>query len=71
MRTKIVLDTMSDIQKFVAVTTAIPYNIVVKDNNNHCVNAKSLLGMIYAMEFDEIWCECDVDIFHQIREFVR
>ena len=33
------------------------------------VNAKSMLGMLYAMTFSEMWCECDQDIYMFIRDF--
>ena len=33
------------------------------------VNAKSMLGMLYAMTFSEMWCECDHDIYLLIRDY--
>lgn len=70
MKNKIRLDTMSDINEFVAITTKCNGRIVVKDNEGHCVNAKSLLGMVYAMEFKELYIESEENIYREISKFI-
>ena len=70
MRNKIRLDTLSDIHEFVRIVNNANVAVKVKDNAGHCVNAKSILGMMYSMEWDEIWCECDTDIYDSIKKFV-
>lgn len=70
MRVKIRLDTMSDIQSFVATTTAIPEKVSLEDNNGNRVCAKSLLGAIYTMEWDEIYCYCDRDISGHLAKWI-
>ena len=68
---KIVLDTVSDVNKFVAITNKIHnVNITVTDNNGLRVNARSLMGMLYSLEFEELWCESDIDIYKDIQDFV-
>ena len=67
---KIEIDTMSDANEFVAITSKLPGKIVVVDNNGLAVNAKSILGMLYAMEFEELWCESENDIYYNIEKFV-
>ena len=62
MRQKIRLDTITDIHKFVNKVTTINDRVVLKDDVGHCVDAKSLLGSLYAMEWREIYCYCDTDI---------
>ena len=68
-RDKIYLETEGAIMEFIAVVTKIPYQVVVTDGEGMRVNAKSMLGMLYAMTFSEMWCECDKDIYMYIREF--
>ena len=68
-RDKIYLETEGAIMEFIAAVTSIPYQVVVTDGNGMRVNAKSMLGMLYAMTFSEMWCECDHDIYPLIREF--
>ena len=70
MKAKIRLDTMSDIQKFVAIATSKVHQVYVTDNQYLKVSAKSLLGMLYALEFEELWCESEEDIYHDIEKFI-
>ena len=70
MRVQINLDTMTDANNFVAITSRLPGKIVVIDNKGMCVNAKSILGMLYALEFEELWCESEFDIFEDIEKYV-
>ena len=67
---KIHIDTMTDATEFVSITTKLPGQIVVVDNKGMRVNAKSILGMLYAMEFEELWVESDEDIYMHIVRFV-
>lgn len=68
---KIVLDTVSDVNKFVSIANSF-FNstITVTDNNGLRVNAKSLMGMLYALEFEELWCESDTEIYEKIKDYV-
>lgn len=71
MKYKIRLDTSTDVAKFVALTTSIQNaEITVTDGKGMCVNARSLLGMLYALEFTELWCNSNVEIYDLIKDFV-
>lgn len=70
MRIKIRLDTMGDIQEFVAAATAIPEKVSLEDNSGNRVSAKSLLGAIYTVEWDEIYCLCDRDISGHLAKWI-
>lgn len=70
MKAKIRLDTMRDINDFVRICSEIIPPVHVTDGSGLKVSGKSLLGVMYAMEFDEIWCECDIDIYTYIERFV-
>lgn len=68
---KIVLDTVSDVNKFVSIANEfLNSTITVTDNNGLRVNAKSLMGMLYALEFEELWCESDTEIYEKIKDYV-
>lgn len=72
MKYKIVLDTVSDVTNFVKnVSIARDATVTVTDGNGLRVNAKSMIGMLYALEFDELWCESDTEIYEKIRQWVR
>lgn len=71
MRNKIALETITDVNEFLKITSSIDgAQITVTDDKGMRVNARSLMGMIYALEFDELWCESDVDIYNKIEKFV-
>lgn len=69
MRAKIRLDTMKDIKQLVAICTKIKEPVYITDGTGLKVSAKSVLGVRYSMEFANIWCECEKDIYHLIEQF--
>ena len=71
MRSKIRLETLTDINNFIKVVTPLPGKIVVKNTNeDFIVNAKSIFVMICAMNYDDLWVESENDIYSHISEFV-
>ena len=70
MKAKIRLDTMRDITDFVRICSGVIPQVHITDGAGLKVSGKSLLGVMYAMEFDEIWCQCDIDIYHEIERFI-
>lgn len=70
MKAQIRLDTLRDVQDFVNIATSMEGNVYITDNAGLKVSAKSLLGAIYALEFEELWCESEEDIYHSIQNFV-
>ena len=70
-KTKIELVGMSDINKFIAITTKLPGVIKLTDGDNYSVSAKSLLGALASMEWDELYCESENDIYTHIAEFAK
>lgn len=70
MKVRINLDTMKAISDFVRICTNISTAVHVTDGAGLKVSGKSLLGVMYAMEFADIWCECEQDIYSEIEKFV-
>ena len=62
MKLQIRLDTMSDIQKFVNAVSDVQEKVMLIDDEDNCVSAKSLLGAIYTTEWSKIYCYCEKDI---------
>ena len=60
---------MSDISEFVGIANKIKTPISLT-GGDFKVSAKSLLGVIYTMEWQEVWCECAEDIYSKIEKFV-
>ena len=70
MKNKIRLDTHTDAVRFAQIVSALGGKITVTDGDNHRVNGKSVLGMLYALEFDELWVESENDIYTAIQDFI-
>lgn len=62
MKQKIRLDTMSDIYGFVNAVSKVNAKVTLEDDEGHRVSASSLLGAVYSMEWENIYCHCDNDI---------
>ena len=69
MRTKIRLDTITDIANFVLVATSVKAPVYLTSDTGLKVDAKSFLGVAHAHEFDSLWCECEEDIYSKIKQF--
>lgn len=71
MRVRINLDTMSKITDFVSDATKFNGKIYLTDaKRDFIVSAKSLLGAVYSIEWDEVWCECDEDVFQIVGKYM-
>lgn len=70
IKVKIRLDTFSDATHFVEIASNLKGKIVITDGAGLCVSAKSILGALHAMEFENLWCESETDIYNEIKEFV-
>jgi len=72
MRVKIDLETLSDVKEFVDIMTKVKSKAVLVDRDrNFMVNAKSLLGAMYTVEWEEVWLESDEDVYSQVMKFVK
>ncbi len=61
-RTHIRLDTLTDVQKFVATMGSLPHQVWLEDGDGCRVSASSLLGALYSLEWSNIICFCEADI---------
>lgn len=70
MKVRIALDKMSDVVGFVNAVSGVPHEVFLSDGKRQQVCAKSQLGAILAkMEWDEIYCECEADIYAIIARY--
>ena len=70
MKVQIRLDTFTDVKRFVDIATAQVGEVHITDGNGLRVSAKSILGAMYSLEFDELWCEAENDIYRNISDFI-
>ena len=67
-RAKVRLDTKTEIINFVSRVTSVSVPVFLT-SGALCVSGKSLLGAIYTLEWDDLWCECEEDIYNHIERF--
>lgn len=70
-KTKINLVTMSDIRKFTEIISSLKGEIKLVDGRNYTINAKSILGCLAALEWNEMYVLSDEDIYTKIRDFAE
>ena len=68
-RTKIHLETLSDVYDFVKIVDSLETAVYLEDGENLRVNAKSIVGAIAALEWKELWCVSSDDIYSSIKKY--
>lgn len=69
-RVKINLITFQDVQEFIAIVTTLSGTILLEDpDNGFKINAKSLLGAMASIEWENIYVVSDEDIYTAISKF--
>lgn len=66
---KIELVTTADIMAFVKTVSVLPGSIKLMDGTGFCVNGKSLLGAMAAVEWDSLYCVSEQDIYEKIEKY--
>lgn len=71
MRVKISLETQSDAIKLVQTASLFKDDIYISDTTGRLrVHARSVMGVLYSMEFKDLWLESDEDHYFAFRDFV-
>ena len=73
MRVKIALETQTDAFRLVQIAHQFPNeDIYISDETGHLrVHARSMMGVLYSMEFKNLWLESEKDHYHTFRDFVK
>ena len=71
-RVRIHLDTNSEAIRLAQIAGSLgkEYIITVTDGNGLRVNAKSVMGMLYVLEFENLWLESNKDVYMKFQDFV-
>ena len=66
------LDTMQDAKDMVAIATKLKGKILLKSGTKFSINAKSLLGVIYAkkLNWSDIKLVTENDYYHEFEKFI-
>ena len=66
---RINLVTNSDIVNFVNDVSNVEGTVRLVDGKGFCVNGKSLLGAIATVEWNDLYCESENDIYQKIQKY--
>ena len=71
MKVKIRFDTYSEAILLSQIASRFPAEkITITDGAGLRANAKSTLGVLSTLEYDEIWLECEKDRFSAFHDFI-
>ena len=70
MRVKIFMDTIEQAKEIERIAKECDDAVHIKDGTGLCVNAKSLVGVLHAMEFNELWLESEGDYFIKFKNYI-
>lgn len=70
MKEKVNLDTMGKINAFVAVCSRLDCKVDLIDGNGYRVSGKSLVGALATMDWNQVFIECERDIYAYVQEFL-
>ena len=70
-RIRINLDTRNDALELVCAAASLPdEEIYISDTTGHLrVHARSVMGVLYSMEFKDLWLETENDYYHIFKNF--
>lgn len=69
MKLKIRLETMNDVMRFQDIVSKVEEPVKLIDGNDYCVNAKSILGAITALEWSNLYVVSDKDLTTALKDF--
>lgn len=67
---RIELVTAKDCQDFVSVTSRCTGAVVLESSNGFRINAKSLIGAMASMEWEDLYCVSENDIYNKIERWI-
>lgn len=70
IRYRIELVGLTDCKNFVNKIEKSGKKAKLTDGNGYCVSAKSLLGALAALEWDELYVESEDSLYNEIKEWV-
>lgn len=66
---KLRLDTMTDVKDFVNIASQFE-NLKLTDTENYTINASSILGVMYSLEWNNIYLMTDRDLYSYFDKFI-
>lgn len=70
MAFRVRIDTLQDAQKFSRLASQVKGDVTITDRKGLRINGKSVLGVLHATEFSELWCESEEPIEGKMIDFI-
>lgn len=69
---KIQLDTMTDVRHFIEKTAMVEdaAHLVLSDGDNYSINASSIMGVLYSLEWNKLYLYSDIEVYSIFAEFI-
>lgn len=69
-RYRVRIDTQKDALNFVNAINGVEGKITLEDGTGLCVSAHSILGVLYTIEFENVFCYSEEGIGHLITNWI-
>ena len=69
-RYRVRIDTQKDALDFVQAINGVERKITLEDGTGLCVSAHSIIGVLYTMECEKIYCYSEEPIMHLISKWI-
>ena len=66
---KIELNTMSDVREFVEIASQYT-GLKLSDNECYTINASSIMGVIYSLEWNNLYLLSETDVYSVFSKFI-
>lgn len=66
---KIELNTMSDVREFVEIASQYT-GLMLSDNECYTINASSIMGVIYSLEWNNLYLLSETDVYSAFSKFI-
>ena len=66
---KIELNTMSDVRDFIEISSQYE-GLLLSDNDCYTINASSIMGVIYSLEWNNLYLLSEEDVYSAFAKFI-
>lgn len=70
-RYAIELTTLTDVREFCEIASSFPSDTIQLTDGNYTINAKSILGVMYALEWNELWLVSDRPVYNEFKNYIK
>ena len=68
---KLELNTLNDIRTFIEKANTIDEKLMLTDGDGYTVSAHSLMGAVYALEWNELYLVSERDVYFLFQDFIK